>query len=80
MSEPLAAQREAVLDGLVAEVEELLDDELSVDAGIGGEATPMHIAIQEGQVEVVKALLARSADLTSFTPKSLLYEICPIML
>ena len=67
LSEPLAALREAVLDGLVAEVEELLDGGLSVDADLGGEATPMHMAIQEDQVEVVKALLARSADLTSVT-------------
>ena len=40
LPEPLAALREAVLDGRVAEVEELLDAGQSVDADLGGGATP----------------------------------------
>jgi hypothetical protein len=67
LPEPLAALREAVLDGRVAEVEELLANGQSVNANFGSGATPMHMAIQEGQVEVVKALLARGANLTSVT-------------
>jgi ankyrin repeat protein len=67
LPEPLAALREAVLDGRVAEVEELLANGQSVDADFGSGATPMHMAIQEGRVEVVKTLLARGADLTSVT-------------
>ena len=48
-------------------LEKLLDSGLSVNADFGSGATPMHMAIQEGQVEVVKPLLARGADLTAAT-------------
>ena len=67
LPEPLEALREAVLDGRVTDVEELLDAGQSVDADLGGGATPMHMAIQENRVEVVKTLLARGADPASVT-------------
>ena len=67
VSEPGASKeitfRRAVEEGLVDEVEALLNDGLKIiDLDYGSGVTPLHIAIQEGQTVVARLLLNRGAD------------------